>query len=193
MRFKTSEESYSAVRRFYKENLRMPSYSEMLGLFRLKSKNAVFKRVRALLREGLVEKDATGRLLPKRPRLPIRVLGAVQAGYPSPAEEELQDVMSLDDYLIANPRATFLLNVEGESMIDAGIRPGDLALVQRDLTPKAGDIVVANVDGEWTIKRLERRGQRVVLRAANSTYPAIIPRQELVVAGVVIAVVRKYR
>ena len=171
----------------------MPSYSEMLKLFRLKSKNAIYKRVLYLVRAGYLNKDSSGRLTPGRLLKPARILGLVTAGFPSPAEEELTDTMSLDEYLISNPQATYLLNVDGDSMIDAGIHPGDLVLVQKNLTPKTGDIVVAQVDGDWTLKYFEKRGAVVSLRAANKKYPLIIPKQELVIAGVVIANVRKYR
>lgn len=171
----------------------MPSYSEMLKVFGLRSKNAVFKRVAALVREGVMEKDRFGHLIPKKLGGVVRILGTVAAGFPSPAEEELADTMSLDEYLISNPQATYLLKVDGDSMIEAGIRPGDLVLVQRNLAPKAGDIVVAQVDGEWTLKYFEKKSGAVSLRAANKKYPAITPRQELVIAGVIIANVRKYR
>jgi SOS regulatory protein LexA len=178
---------------FYIEAKRMPSYSEMLGLFRLKSKNAVYKRIARLIEEGLLEKDGTGRIVPRRVQRPVRLLGVVQAGFPSPAEEETLDLMSIDDYLISNPQATYLLKVEGDSMIDAGIHPGDLALIQRNLTPKTGDIVIARVDNEWTMKYFEKSKGNIVLRAANKKYPPITPRSELVIGGVVIANVRKYK
>lgn len=178
---------------FYLTAKRMPSYSEMLKLFRLKSKNAVFKRVSQLIHEGFIQKDATGRLLPSRLQKPVRLLGHIQAGFPSPAEEETVDLMSLDEYLISNPEATFLLKVDGDSMIEAGIHPGDLVLIQKNLTPKHGDIVVACVDNEWTIKYFEKRKGKVLLRAANKKYPVVEPKQELVIAGVVIANIRKYK
>lgn len=181
------------VRAFYLARRRMPSYSEMLGIFGLKSKNAVFKRVAALARAGFLEKDEKGRVLPKRIARSVRMLGLVAAGFPSPAEEELRDVVSLDEYLVSNPQATYLLKVDGDSMREAGIHPGDLVLVQRGLTPKSGDIVVARVDGEWTLKYFEKSNGAVSLRAANRKYPPIVPKQELVIGGVVIASVRKYR
>lgn len=165
----------------------------MLGIFRLKSKNAIYKRVLYLIRAGYLNKDSSGRLTPGRLLKPAKILGVVAAGFPSPAEEELADTMSLDEYLISNPQATYLLNVDGDSMIDAGIHPGDLVLVQKNLAPKNGDIVVAQVDGDWTLKYFEKKGAIVSLRAANKKYPLIIPKQELVIAGVVIANVRKYR
>ncbi len=178
---------------FYKRHSRMPSYSEMLGLFRLKSKNAVFKRVAAMAQEGFLRKDSKGKILPGRYLQSVKVVGVIAAGFPSPAEEELVDTMSLDEYLISNPQATYLLKVDGDSMVDAGIHPGDLVLVQKDLCPKDGDIVVAQVDGEWTLKYFVKRGKDIVLKSANRKYPPIMPRRELVVAGVVIADIRKYR
>ena len=181
------------INAFYIENRRMPSYSEMLDIFDLKSKNAVFKRIGSLIKKGFLEKDQKGKLLPKRLIKPLRLLGSVSAGFPSPAEEELQDVMNLEDYLITNPQSTYLLKVEGDSMIKAGIHQGDLVLVEKDRTPKTGDIVIAQVDNEWTLKYFEQKGKRVSLRAANEKYPTIIPTQELVIAGVAIANIRKYK
>lgn len=178
---------------FYVRQRRMPSYSELLQVFGLRSKNAVFKRIARLIEAGLLQKDREGRLLPPMIKKPVSILGSIQAGFPSPAEEELQDIMSLDDYLISNPQATFLLRVEGDSMIDAGVHPGDLVLVQRNLTPRNGDIVIAHVDNEWTLKFFEKRQGKVILRAANEKYPPIAPRQELLIAGIVIANVRKYK
>jgi SOS regulatory protein LexA len=183
----------AALTVFYLSNKRMPSYSEMLGVFNLKSKNAAFKRVAGLIKGGFIEKDRQGRLIPRALTKQARILGTVAAGFPSPAEEELSDTISLDEYLISNPQATYLLKVDGDSMIDAGIMPGDLVLIQKNLTPRPGDIVVAQVDGEWTLKYFTKESGRVILKAANKKYPPIIPRQELMIAGVVIADVRKYK
>lgn len=181
------------IERFYEEARRMPSYAEMLKLFGVRSKNAVFKKVAALVRAGFVRKDRTGRLVPAAIPKPVRLLGFIQAGFPNPAEEETVDLISLDQYLISNPQATYLLKVDGDSMVEAGIRPGDLVLVQKDLTPRSGDIVVASVDNEWTLKYFEKRAGTVILKAANPKYRPITARQELVIAGVVIANVRKYK
>jgi len=181
------------INAFYLERRRMPAYSEMLKIFGLRSKNSVFKRVSALVKAGFIDKDSFGRLTPCRLGRCVRLLGVVAAGFPSPAEEELSDTISLDEYLISNPQATYLLKVDGDSMVDAGIRPGDLVLVQRNIAPKTGDIVVAEVDGEWTLKYFEKRGGAVCLKAANRKYFPITPKNELKVAGVVIANVRKYK
>jgi SOS regulatory protein LexA len=187
------KEYIDKLNEFYVSRKRMPSYSEMLSIFGLKSKNAIFKRIAQLVKEGLLLKDRTGRLLPPAVGQPVRLLGFVQAGFPSPAEEETIDLISLDQYLISNPQATFLLKVEGDSMIDAGIHPGDLVLIQKGLNPKSGDVVVACVDNQWTLKYFEKQHGRIILRAANKKYPPIEPKQELVLGGVVIANVRKYR
>lgn len=186
--------SYSEkINAFYSRYKRMPAYSEMLKLFALRSKNAVYKRVALLVREGLFAKDKLGRLIPSKIQKPVRLLGFIQAGFPNPAAEETIDLISLDEYLISNPQATFLLKVEGDSMIDAGIHAGDLVLVQRNLSPREGDIVIASVDGEWTLKYFEKNKGKIILRAANKDYPIIEPRAELTIGGVVIANVRKYK
>jgi len=134
-----------------------------------------------------------GTLSSRDPKAPsVRMLGSVEAGFPSPAEEELVDTISLDDLLIQNREATFLLKVSGDSMTGAGIMPGDMVIVDKAQTPKSGDIVIAQVDGEWTMKYLRKRGDDVVLVPANPRYQPIRPKQELKINGVVTAVVRKY-
>lgn len=85
-----------------------------------------------------------------------------------------------------------MLNVTGDSMIDAGIMPGDIVLVERREQAKHGEIVVAEVDGEWTLKRLCKRGRKVTLEAANKNYPPIVPKHELRIAAVVCSLIRKY-
>lgn len=124
---------------------------------------------------------------------PVKVLGTIEAGFPSPAEEELADNLSLDDLLIQNRAASFLIKVTGDSMTGAGIMPGDMVIVDRSRTAKSGDIVIAEVDKQWTMKYLRKRGDSVLLLPANPKYKAIRPQHELAIAGVVTAVVRKYK
>jgi len=119
-------------------------------------------------------------------------VGEIQAGFPSPAEEELRDLISLDEYLITRPESSFLLKVSGDSMAGAGIMPGDLVIVEKGREPQSGDIILAQVDGEWTMKYFSKRGGRILLEAANEKYPPIRPREELRVGGVITAVIRKY-
>ena len=181
-----------AFTNFYRRNGRMPSFSELGELWKLRSKNAVFKAVNKLKDLGVLEKDKKGRLIPRSMTSPFRLLGSVEAGFPSPAEEELADTISLDELLIKNREASFLLKVSGNSMSGAGILPGDMVIVNKGQTPKSGDIVIAEVDGEWTMKYFRKRGGKVFLVPANPKYKPIKPKNELRIAGVVSAVVRKY-
>src|SRR5208282_1627447 len=181
------------ISRFYRERGRMPSFSELGELVGLRSKSTVYKLVSKLEGLNVLSKDERGRLIPGSIASPVKVLGTVEAGFPSPAEEELLDTLSLDQYLIDNPNATFLLKISGDSMSEAGILPGDMVLVDRSRTAQSGDIIIAEVDGAWTMKYLKKRGQTIALIPANSRYKPIVPKNELKIAGVVVAVVRKYR
>src|SRR5512139_962774 len=180
------------LHRFYQKNKRMPSFREISRITGLKSTNAVSKLVDRLSARGIVQKDAAGKLIPKKLWGATKILGTVAAGFPSPAEEELVDTITIDEFLIANKEATYMLKVSGDSMIDAGIRPGDMVLVERNCNPKEGDIVIAEVDNEWTMKYLKKQNGKMVLEPANKKYKTIIPGEELKIAAVVIAVIRKY-
>lgn len=183
---------FEKITAFYRRSRRMPSYQEMMKVTGLKSKSAAYYLADQLIERGLVERDATGRLVPGASFFSLPLLGTVEAGWPSPAEEETADLMSMDEYLIENKEATFLLKVSGDSMIDAGIMPGDLALVERGRDPKDGDIVIAEVDNAWTMKYFRKRGKQIILEPANKKYSPIIPKQNLRVAAVVRSIIRKY-
>lgn len=170
----------------------MPSYAEMMTLLGVRSKSVVDYWVNKLIAAELLEKDQTGRLSLAKRSFAIPMVGTVQAGIPSMEEEVVSDVVSMDEYLVARPETSFLLQVNGDSMIEAGIMEGDLAIVEKNRTPATGDIVIAEVDGEWTMKYFVRKGDDVVLEAANPKYPDIHPRRELRIGGVVTAVIRKY-
>jgi SOS regulatory protein LexA len=157
-----------------------------------RSKNAAYKLVQRMVAQEWVEKDSAGKLLPGRLFHVVPMLGTVTAGFPSPAEEELADTMTLDEYLISNKEATYLFKVNGESMIEAGILSGDLLLVERGVDPRDGDIVIAQIDREWTVKYFRKRGRQVFLEAANKEYKPMHPQEELKIAAVVRAVIRKY-
>lgn len=180
------------LQEFYQTYKRGPSYSELAKLAGFASKQAAFRLAQKLIDAGLLARDDTGRLVPNGPRLGTKLLGYVQAGFPSPAEEELIDTISLDEYLVRKPTASFLLKVSGDSMIDAGIHPGDLVIIERGTTPANGAIVLAEVDGEWTLKYYRKRGKTIELVPANPQYPVITPRRELKLGGVLKAVMRRY-
>jgi repressor LexA len=197
----TARKTREKIISFYQKHRRMPSYGEIMKLTGYKTKSAVSYVVDKLIEQGVISKDIAGKLIPNRIS-PInsfgqtKVLGLVEAGFPSAAEEELSDTMSFDDYLIEKKESTYILRVKGDSMIEAGINDGDLVIVERGANYKDGDIVIAEVDGEWTIKyfRKERQkdGDKIFLEPANKKYKPIYPKEELKISAVVKAVVRKY-
>ncbi|HPT16008.1 MAG TPA: S24 family peptidase, partial [Kiritimatiellia bacterium] len=146
-------EKIRLLRRFWRQERRPPTYAEMLDLFGYRSKNAVFGLLARLEETGYVSKDANGRiaLLPKLTGT-VRILGSIAAGFPTQEEQQEADAITLDEYLVKNPDSTFMLTVRGDSMIDAGILPGDIVLVEKGPRPAQNDIVVACVDDEWTLK-----------------------------------------
>lgn len=187
-----TESALKKIRIFFKKQRRLPTYQELAEIMGFASKNAAFKLAHKLIDEGFLEKDEKGKLIPRRLFAPMPQTGIIQAGFPTVAEEELNDLVSFDEYLINRPEATFVLNVSGDSMIDAGIHEGDIVLVDRRQTVKEGDIVVASVDGEWTLKYYQKEQGKVVLVPANIKYSKIVPELSLEIAGVVISVIRKY-
>ena len=177
---------------FLRSNRRMPTYSEMTGLLGVKSKSVVDFWIKKLIAEGLLEKDTRGFLKSVHQSCGLPLVGEIQAGLPTAVEEEVRDMVSLDEFLINRPDSSFLLKVTGDSMIDEGIKEGDFVIVEKRRNPQNGDIVVAEVDGEWTLKYFKRDGNDVVLEAANPRYSKIRAKTELCIGGVVSAVVRKY-
>ncbi len=189
------EEYKNKLGAFYTKHRRMPGYKELMALTGFRSKNAVFKLIRKFVEDGVVRKDVRGRLSPGLRGLQpgLRLLGLVEAGFPSPAEEELLDVMSFDEYLTPNKESSYILKVKGDSMIDAGIREGDMVIVERRQSYKPGQIVVAMIDGEYTMKYLrQEQSGGYYLEAANEKYPDIHPTESFKVEAVVTGVVRKY-
>ena len=131
-----------------------------------------------------------------RTRLRIPLVSAkVQAGFPSPADDHMERSLDLNEHLVANPASTFFVRVQGDSMRDAGIRDGDILVVDRSVEAKDRQIVVAMLDGDFTVKRLRQRNGKVFLEAENSAYPPIevSGNQELVIWGAVTFVIHQPR
>ncbi|HIQ39899.1 MAG TPA: translesion error-prone DNA polymerase V autoproteolytic subunit [Sulfurivirga caldicuralii] len=120
---------------------------------------------------------------------------SVAAGFPSPAEDYEEPALDLNDYLVQHREATFFVRAQGHSMVGAGIHDGDLLVVDRALTARDGDIVIAVVDGALTVKRLRQQGERTWLQAENPDYGDIElgEAQQLELWGVVTAVIHQYR
>ncbi len=178
---------------FYKKHRRMPTYTEMARLCGFASKNAVAKLVTRWSDDGFVEKDSTRHLVPGPLFYRVRVLGIVEAGFPTPAEESDIDTVSLDDFLVENKESSYMLRVKGDSMIDAGIQEGDYVIAERASESKVGEIVIAEIDGGYTMKYLRRdKSKQYFLEPANKTMSPIYPEGELSIVAVVRGVVRKY-
>ncbi|MEK7564152.1 MAG: transcriptional repressor LexA [Patescibacteria group bacterium] len=180
------------IESFHRDNKRMPTYSEMMQIFGFKSKNAVFKIVEKLVDAGFISKDHLGRIVPSESFGEIPRLGFVTAGFPTAVEEELVDTINLDELLIKNKPLTYMLEVDGDSMIDAHIEPGDMVLVEKCNNAKDGDIVIANIDGEFTMKYLRKHGYTSWLEPANKNYKPLHPQTNLDVIAILKAVIRKY-
>lgn len=186
------KEKLSRIRAYYKQNKIMPTYDELCVLFGFKSKNAAFKLVNKLVDEGFVEKMDKGRLKPGPHFLGLPLFNSVQAGPPTAEDEILLDHVDLNDWLVKHPDRTVMLNVRGDSMLDAGIQEGDKVIVECGSRVNVGDIVVAIVDGDYTVKYYDKsKNGQIVLQPGNSKYSPIIPHDELVIFGKVIGVVRK--
>lgn len=180
------------LKKFFKKNRRLPSYSEMLGLFGFSSKNSVFKLINKLVSENFLKKEA-GKLAPTTKFFALPLFGTIKAGFPILAEEN-KNYLTLDDYLIEDPASSFLLKVSGDSMTGVGIFEGDIVIIEKKRLPVIGDIVLAQIDREWTLKifKKDRHRRLSYLEAANPKYPPLYPKQELQIYGVVKAVIRKF-
>lgn len=191
-----SEENYTTQKNkiisFYQKNKRMPGYKEIMALVGFKSKNAVYKLINKLVEDEVVDKDSRGKLTPMKIFGEIPLLGLVEAGIPTSVDPNLLDSLNLDEYLVKDKQSTYLLEVKGDSMIDEGIKEGDLVLVERRGNPKDGDIVIAEVDGGWTMKYFKKKGNLIYLKPANRNYSPIYPEYDLKVAAIVKGVIRKY-
>lgn len=124
------------------------------------------------------------------PTLPFR--GVVGASWGTPAEEELLDTISFDEWLNPNKESSFLIKITSDAMIDAGIHPGDIVIIERGKKPNNNDIVLAEVDENWMLRFYQHNNGQPYLLPANGNYPQIIPEEALTITGVVVACIRKY-
>ncbi len=178
--------------KFYGSEKRMPTYSEMMSLFGFKSKNAVARIVNKLIDAGLITKDPLGRIVPNSSLTETPMVGLVKAGFPSPSEDLMETTINIDNYLIKKKDSTYIFEVDGDSMIDAHIADGDLVVAERTETAKDGEIVIAEVDGEFTLKYFRKDGNKVWLQPANKNFKPIHPINDLKIKAIVKGVIRKY-
>jgi DNA polymerase V len=137
----------------------------------------------------------TPALLSDAPLLALLIRNRVCAGFPSPAEDLGAQRIDLTQMLVVHAQATYFLRASGQSMIEAGIFDNDILVVDRAIKPRHNHIVVAVVDGDFTVKRLYQRAGRIKLKAANPTYPDIVPQegQTIEVWGVVTSSIKQFQ
>ena len=177
---------------YYAQHRVLPSYARIAALVGLSSKASVAGMVLRLKAAGCLESSPDRRLKPG-PRFFDRPFATspVRAGTPDTTLEDGHDLMTIDSYLIKKPSKTTLIRVKGDSMIEAGIFEGDLVVVEQQPTASVGEIVIAIVDDEFTIKYLAWERGMFVLRPANSAYPTIRPKGKLEIFGVMVGLVRR--
>ncbi|MGE5027515.1 MAG: LexA family protein [Betaproteobacteria bacterium] len=190
---KNDRSNLDQLQDYYAQHRVLPSYAAMAGLLGLKSKSSVAALVARLKLENYLETAPDRRLKPGARFFERTLEGNIRAGFPSPAHDSQRDTLTIDEYLVERPSQTVLVTVKGDSMIDAGIHPGDIVAVEKRPAANIGDIVVAIVDNEFTLKYLEREKGQFVLRPANPAYPVIRPSGSLEIFGVVVGLVRKYK
>jgi SOS regulatory protein LexA len=189
----SNDRSYlSLLQDYYAEHRALPSYASIGQLLGLKSKSSVAAMVARLKLAGFLDSTPDKRLAPTG-RFFARPLAEspVQAGLPNPVDDAHADALTIDDYLIERPSQTVLIRVKGDSMQDAGILEGDLVVVEKAATARRGDVVVAIVDGQFTLKRLDVERGQFVLKPENKAYPVIRPEGTLEIFGVMVGLVRK--
>ena len=106
-------------------------------------------------------------------------LDKVSAGFPSPATDYMENKLDLNEYLIKHPAATFIVKTSGSSMIDADIYSGDLLIVDKSLTPRNNNIVIASIFGDLTVKKIKKKDKSFFLVSANEDYPSIEVKEEM--------------
>lgn len=182
-----------ALRTYYARHRALPSYARIGRLVGLSSKASVSQMVGRLKAEHFLDSAPDRRLTPGR-RFFERpfVETPVRAGVPNSGDDPEVGSLDVNDYLIRKPAATFLVPVKGDSMIDAGIRDGDIVVVEKSRSANDGQIVVASVGGEVTVKRLRFERGRPVLWPENRNHSAIHPADEFSILGVVVGLARRY-
>jgi len=178
---------------YYARHRVLPSYASIGALVGLNSKASVADMVLRLKAEGFLESSPDRRLKPGRRFFERPLAESVRAGLPSAAAESAPETLTIDEHLVPHPSRSVLITVKGDSMIDAGIRPGDVVVVEKRGAANVGDIVVAIIDNEFTLKRLDKEKGRIVLRPENKAYPVIRPKGDAEIFGAVVGLFRKYR
>lgn len=185
----------AALQDYYAEHRVIPSYSAISALLGFQAKTAAAALVRRLEQAGYLRRTPDGRITPNARFFELpRSVTAVRAGLPEALTDSAADMVSLDTLLVHKPSQTFFMPIKGDSMVDVGLLEGDTAICERRQNARVGDIVVAWIGGEATIKTLAREGGRHVLKPENQArdYPVLRP-DPLELLAVVTGSFRSYR
>lgn len=183
----TDQQHLSKLRELYAVDGELPSsLGRMAGALGFTSPNAALKLRDRLCANGVLRKGPSGKMLPTERFFALPVMDvSVRAGSPDVVEPQLlAGTMTLDGFLIKKPSKTVLLKVRGDSMRDAGILDGDLAIVERTTQAQEGQFVVALVDGAYTLKELRYEDKLPVLMPHNPDYKPIWPQSDLEIYGI---------
>jgi SOS regulatory protein LexA len=182
----------SFIQDYYAKQRTMPSFAQVAQLVGASVSTVAF-HVEALKTNGYLGATDTGRLTPGKAFFQRTVVSSVRAGLPAYADDSAPEAMLIDEFLIDTPSRTFLLEVKGESMVEAGLMPGDTVVVKRGALAYPGDIVVVNASGEGTIKELAQDASgELYLKARNPAFADIVPAEGFEVMGVVTGQFRRY-
>ncbi len=176
---------------YYARYRTLPSYSTLLNVFAVRSKSGVAKLIAELRESGHLKMTPDQRLAPTARFFERTVHGQVRAGLPDHGQEA-PDFLNIDAYLVQKPSRSNLVRVRGDSMIDMGLLDGDFVVIEQNRHARIGEIVVAVIEGEQTVKILDQERGRFVLRPANAAYPVIRPQAALEIIGVVVGSCRSY-
>jgi repressor LexA len=178
---------------YYAQHRVLPSYTYLMPLLGFASRSGIKKVLERLQAAGMLERTSDGDWAPAERFFERSIANLpVAAGMPLPTADEGGDQMTLDRFLIPSPANTVLIRVKGDSMVNAGIHSGDLAVVERRSQANPGEVVVAVVDDEFTLKTLGRDKDGDHLIPANPDFPTIRPNGKLEIFGVLVGLVRKY-
>lgn len=184
----------ASLQSYWKRHKAFPSMAKLTEVLGLSSSGGVFKVLGKLTEAGYLERVDGGRIAPTSKFFERPVVGHARAGLPQPASQDVHDEhINVEDFLVERPDRTSFVHVRGDSMKNAGLLDGDLVVVEANSLPKPGDIVVAAIDGQVTVKYLRLdEANAWYLEPANKAYKPIHPRGSLEILGVVTGSFRRY-
>lgn len=186
-------EHLAKLQDYYADWKSIPSYAKLCEVLNIASKSWIKAILTRLSEAGFIERTPDGAWIPTREFFARPMAeSSVQAGTPVAVTATHGDYRVIDEMLIDTPSLTTLIPVKGDSMIEAGIHDGDVAVVEKRHLANVGDIVVAIVDNEFTLKTLGKENGAYILLPANQAYPVIRPQGTLEIFGVLIGLIRKY-